>query len=279
MSSNCASEFANVYTTIESISGNMTAYTSNVLSTYSILNQMVSNQSNINSQIFNGTQNLVCGNITNNTNEVGGNVIINSGNVRLSNGNLLLSGKISLGGDYGSAGQVLVSNGNTLPSWRSSMTRGTTQSMNGATTIPLTGIPSWANEIVIMIINGSTNGTSSPILQLGIPSGSYLTTGYSGTMWGNNGSNALNYSTGALLWNTTWAASYVFHAIIRLYNIGGNVWGIQVNSTRIDALPTNQYAAVGSGTVTLTDVLDRVRITTTAGTNTFDAGSINIVYQ
>ena len=281
MSSNCASEFANVYTTIQSISGNMSTYTSNVSSTYSILNQIVSNKSNINTQIYNGTQNIVCGNIIAsyiiNTNGVGGNVNVNSGNVTLSNGNILLSGKISLGGDYGSSGQVLVSNGNKLPSWRSSMTRGTTQSMNGLTSVSFTGIPSWANEIIIMIINGSTNGTNAPYIQIGIPSGTYPTTGYSGTMWGNNAANALNYSTTILLWNASWAATYVFHSIIRLYNMGGNTWGIQVNSTRVDAVPANPYAAVGAGTVTLTDVLDRVRIN--ANGNTFDAGTINIMYQ
>lgn len=279
MSSNCSSEFANVYTTIQSISGNMTAYTSNVSSTYSILNQMVSNQSNINSRIFNSTQNIVCGNIITpyviNNN---GNVNVNSGNVTLSNGNLLLTGKIALGGSYGSAGQVLVSNGATLPSWRSSMTRGTTQSMNGATSVTFTGIPSWANEVIIMIINGSTNGTVAPAVLLGISSGTYINSGYSGTMWGNNGASALNYSTNILIWNATWAAVNVFHSIIRLHNMGGNTWGIQVNSTRVDAVPTNPYAAVGAGTVTLTDVLDRVRVNVGGG-NTFDGGTINILYQ
>ena len=34
-----------------------------------------------------------------------------------------------------------------------------------------------------------------------------------------------------------------------------------------------------SGTVTLSGTLDRVRITTVNGTDTFDAGSINILYE
>ena len=36
---------------------------------------------------------------------------------------------------------------------------------------------------------------------------------------------------------------------------------------------------VGAGTKTLSGTLDRVRITTTNGTDTFDAGSINIFYE
>jgi hypothetical protein len=33
------------------------------------------------------------------------------------------------------------------------------------------------------------------------------------------------------------------------------------------------------GSVTLSGTLDRVRITTVSGTDTFDAGSINILYE
>jgi hypothetical protein len=35
----------------------------------------------------------------------------------------------------------------------------------------------------------------------------------------------------------------------------------------------------GAGTKTLSDTLDRVRITTVNGTDTFDAGTINIMYE
>jgi hypothetical protein len=35
----------------------------------------------------------------------------------------------------------------------------------------------------------------------------------------------------------------------------------------------------GGGNVTLSGVLDRLRITTVNGTDTFDAGSINIMYE
>jgi hypothetical protein len=36
---------------------------------------------------------------------------------------------------------------------------------------------------------------------------------------------------------------------------------------------------MGGGNVTLSAVLDRVRITTANGTDTFDAGSVNILYE
>jgi hypothetical protein len=39
------------------------------------------------------------------------------------------------------------------------------------------------------------------------------------------------------------------------------------------------YPMNGGGSVTLSGTLDRVRITTVGGTDTFDAGSINILYE
>ncbi len=278
MSCNCALEFSNVYTTISSISGNMNSYVSNVSSTYSLLNQMVSNQSNINNQLYNGSGNIICGNI--NVNYIqynNGNAVISNGNLILNNSNIILNGKIALNNDYGSSGQVLISNGNTTPQWRSSFTRSITQSMNGATSYAFTGIPSWANKVVIMIINCSTGGTQVPFIQVGIPSGTYLSTGAVGSITGGNGA-ASNLISGIIrLWNASWLSTNVFHSIIHLTNMGSNVWSIEVNSVRIDSLPTNVYVAIGSGRVTLTDVLDRIRIN--ANGNTFDAGSINIMYQ
>jgi hypothetical protein len=38
-------------------------------------------------------------------------------------------------------------------------------------------------------------------------------------------------------------------------------------------------AIVGGGDVTLSAALDRVRLTTVNGTDTFDAGSVNIMYE
>ncbi len=273
MSLNCASEFANVYTTISSISGNMNTYVSNVLSTYNVLNQMVLNQSNINNSIY-SNGNIICGNIFSNyIINNNGNIIIQNGNVNMNNGNLILNGKIALGSDYGSSGQVLISNGNTLPSWRSSITRSTTQSMNGATSVAFTNIPSWANEIIIMFVNASTNGTVVPNINIGTLAG-YSGPTYLGTIWGNNGAGVENFSTNILLWNTTWIDTNVFTGIVRLHHMGGNVWGIQVNTARSGA----PYASVGEGRVSVGGVLDRVRINIGGG-NTYDSGSATIMYH
>ena len=57
--------------------------------------------------------------------------------------------------------------------------------------------------------------------------------------------------------------------------ISGNTWVQSSNTSRSDAFATSCCG----GTVTLGGILDRVRITTVNGTDTFDAGSINILWE
>ena len=61
---------------------------------------------------------------------------------------------------------------------------------------------------------------------------------------------------------------------VYLTTLGSNIW----TATGSFALP-----AIGqhlfSGGLSLAGALDRVRITTVNGTDTFDAGSINIMYE
>jgi hypothetical protein len=58
--------------------------------------------------------------------------------------------------------------------------------------------------------------------------------------------------------------------------LNANVW---VCSIAINRSQDVAQAIVGSGSVALSGTLDRVRITTVNGTDTFDAGSINILYE
>jgi hypothetical protein len=58
-------------------------------------------------------------------------------------------------------------------------------------------------------------------------------------------------------------------------NITGNTW---VNNAVI-ARSDIAIMGIGSGSVALSGALDRVRITTVNGTDTFDAGSVNIIME
>jgi hypothetical protein len=55
----------------------------------------------------------------------------------------------------------------------------------------------------------------------------------------------------------------------------GNIWAASVAA----GSPASNCCVFGGGSVTLSGTLDRVRITTVNGTDTFDAGTINILYE
>ncbi len=142
------------------------------------------------------------------------------------------------------------------------------------TSIDFTGIPSWAKRITLMWQGVSTSGTSQPMIQVG--SGSVATTGYlcGSTFFAALSAGSANYTNGFQFFNALLAAD-IFHGNFVFTNISGNNWTMAGN------FGLSNVAGGGAigGSVTLAGVLDRVRITTANGTDTFDAGSINIMYE
>lgn len=136
--------------------------------------------------------------------------------------------------------------------------------------------PSWAKRITIMLSGVSTNGTSFPIIQIG-GTGTPETTGYLGAASGIAGTVAtVNHNTGFSLTNNNAAAS-IRHGsyILSLLDVSTNTWVISGSTGNSDSA-TN---ALVSGSKALGDVLDIVRLTTVNGTDAFDAGKINILYE
>jgi hypothetical protein len=139
------------------------------------------------------------------------------------------------------------------------------------TSVDFTGIPSWARRISINFNGLSTSGSSIGLIQLG--SGSITTSGYSSTGW-TVYTNQTSSTSGFLLAGT-WAGSQTFYGRATISLVGSNVW---VEENNIGS--QNQgWNSLGSGTVTLSGALDRVRITTSNGTDTFDAGTVNVFYE
>lgn len=139
------------------------------------------------------------------------------------------------------------------------------------TAVDFTGIPSWVKRITIILNGVSTSGTSVKQLQLG--SGTILTTGYLGTGSAiSSGVGTTTATTGFPIYSIL--AADVISGSFVLNNISGNIW---VCNSFGKTSTTNSF--VGGGDVTLSGVLDRIRITTVNGTDTFDAGSINIMYE
>lgn len=158
------------------------------------------------------------------------------------------------------------------------ITAGTSQATTSGTSVSFTSIPSWVKRITLMLNGVSTNGTSAPQVQVG--SGSFLTTGYLGS---NsvivNGSSpaAVTFTSGFGVGVNTfnWTASAVAHGAIVLTLQSGNTWVCSGVVGRSDAAA--QYLT--NGVISLSGALDRLRLTTVNGTDSFDAGSINILYE
>lgn len=153
------------------------------------------------------------------------------------------------------------------------ITSGTPVATTSGTYFDFTGIPSWAKRIVVMLSGVSTNSTSPYLIQLGTSSG-IETSGYTGAVSFGGGGATYWYSTGFNVFNTQYAAT--FHsgnAMICL--LGSNTW----TSSSVVAQNVTGVPFFGAGTKTLSGTLDRIRFTTVNGTDTFDAGTINIQYE
>ena len=151
-----------------------------------------------------------------------------------------------------------------------SLVSGTAVASTSGTSIDFTSIPSWVKRITVMFYDVSTSGSSAPQVQIG--SGSFTTTGY--TSVGQNGTTVQS-STSGFITTGSWAGTSIKSGSIVLTLLSSNVWVSSGVSIDIPAA-NSSYC---SGRVTISGTLDRVRITTLNGTDTFDAGSVNILYE
>ena len=153
------------------------------------------------------------------------------------------------------------------------LTSGTAVASTSGTSINFTGIPSWAKRITVMFNGVSTNGTASPLFQIG--SGSVATTGYlSSNALANSGATGVGTNTNGF--GTSFgSAANIYYGTLVIYSFGSNIY-VASHSLAASNAGSGQ---LGSGGITLGGALDRVRITTSNGTDTFDAGSINLMYE
>jgi len=142
------------------------------------------------------------------------------------------------------------------------------------TSIDFTGIPSWAKRITVMFNGVSTSGTSTPLIQLGTSGGIDNATYLAGSgIIGTSSAAGATYTTGFGIGSVLATASDSGSAVIS--NVSGNIWACN----GVVSFGTIAGAAMFGGSKTLSATLDRIRITTVNGTDLFDAGSINIMYE
>jgi hypothetical protein len=146
---------------------------------------------------------------------------------------------------------------------------GTAVASTSGTSIDFTGIPSYAKRITVMFSAVSTNGTSLIQIQLG-DSGGVETTAYASSAWTANTNNA-NSSTGFIIHASNASAARSWDGAYTLVLLDtNNNW--VVTGTCISFNDNAQ--SIGAGRKQVSATLDRVRITTVNGTDTFDAGTI-----
>ena len=176
------------------------------------------------------------------------------------------------------SGNVLTSNGTT---WQSSaapaagFTLGTPVASTSGTSIDFTGIPAGVKVIIISFKGVSVDTvTQTLVVQIG-DSGGIETTGYTGTLAtiaGASVSRSPNTASFKILNLESNESDKGDGAVtLSLENSSTYTWAAA------SSMAGDNRNGSGAGKKSLSDVLDRVRITTVDGA-TFDAGEINIAY-
>jgi hypothetical protein len=181
----------------------------------------------------------------------------------------------------GTTGQGLTTNGSGVLSWATLLAEGaaitaaTSVASTSGISIDFTGIPNWVKRVTVMFNGVSTNGTSGVEVRLGT-SGGLQASGYNcvaSSISGTNTTNTASSATGAIVVGSSAAASRVGSIVFNL--LGSNAWSFSGVTSDLGVSAT----AHAAGLVSLSGALDRLRLTTVNGTDTFDGGSVNILYE
>jgi hypothetical protein len=256
---------------------NVTATTNSTLTTLSALS-------------LPGSQ--VSGNISGNAANVTGTIAIGSGGTGQTTASagfnalspITTTGDLILGNGANSAtrlpigtdGQILISNGSTAV-WGSKLTNGTAVTLTNQTAVDFTGLPSWVKRITFMFNGLSLSGTDGPIVRLGYGgTPTYVTSGYGGgsqSLSTAPASGAEQPGNAFNIQSFNAANTLIGTMTIVLLDATTNTW---ISATTL--YNTSTSMSWTNGTVSLSGTLTALRLTRT-GTNTFDAGKVNILYE
>ena len=182
------------------------------------------------------------------------------------------TGNESVGGNLSVTGTVSVGGSTMYP-----LVSGTAVASTSGTSLDFLSIPSWAKRITVMFSGVSTSGTSN--LQVQIGSSSFTTSGYVSyaVQSGTAGNGGITATSGFILTFAIAAGSVQYGSLV-LTNLTSNTWVSSLAAGGTDG-SLNPVGRSGGGSIALGGVLDRVRITTVNGTDTFDAGTVNLLWE
>ena len=187
----------------------------------------------------------------------------------------VLSGSVT--GTYTLAGTPTITSptitGATMSTMASSvLTSVAALAATSGTSLDFTNIPSWVKRITINFQGVSTNGTAFLFVRLGTGSTTYVTSGYLGA---TNSANSITNQTAGFGVIGQPATANIVHGAATLTNISGNNWCFASTAY----VSQTAVGGGGAGSLALGAVLTAVRITTDNGSDVFDAGSVNIIYE
>jgi hypothetical protein len=189
--------------------------------------------------------------------------------ISLGSGNWVLVNFTRAAAGY--AGNILLAN--PVAAANIGINRGTEQATTSGTEKDFT-IPAGVRRITIAFNGVSSNGTSGRVVQIG--AGSFVTSGYvsSGGSIAAGSAGGASITSAFLAGYTTLAADGV-NGVMTLLNISGNNWV----ASFAGGSSGGNFGMVSGGSLSLGGVLDRVRITNGNGTDTFDGGAVNVLWE
>ena len=153
-------------------------------------------------------------------------------------------------------------------------TSGTAVASTSGTAIDFTSIPSWVKRVSVLLNKTSISGTSNILIQLGT-SGGIDSSNYEAQASIVNVAVATNNSTSGFIVRDDEAAARI-SGIMTIANVSSNFW---VASGALCNVGGTESVQMVAGAKELPATLDRVRIRSGNGTDTFDGGSVNIMYE
>lgn len=151
---------------------------------------------------------------------------------------------------------------------------GTVQSATGSS-VDFTGIPSWVRRITLTTVGLSFAAAGSAQVRIG--SGSLVSTGYVSlltTITNAVSPSTTSFTTGLSAFTTGSGAAVVSGSCVLVLNDPtNNTWVATATTNR----STESLMQIYTGSISLSGVLDRISLVAT--TSTFDAGTVNILYE
>jgi hypothetical protein len=220
------------------------------------------------------TLNSTTGTITGLRSTTGTVATLNSTTGTITNLSTTLAGDFTISQGTGTIGAAKV----TPTNLSQPITSGIQVASTSGTAIDFTGIPSWIKKVTVMLNGVKRSATSLIEIRIGTAAGIEATGYKSASGWAGSVNATIVSTTGFATHAAAGAAAAdLLHGSMIISTLGSNTWVEQSGFYQEGA--TSNVQNSGGGSKTLAGVLDRVRVTTLSGTDTFGSGTINIIYE